>query len=281
MAKKVALINMKGGVGKSTLATNLAWEFATSPWNKSVLVIDLDPQFNCSQYLLGASRMQGILDNDNPTVWNIFEQFTAIPGHSPKPLEPKDTPTRVFKSPNAGSIDLIPSRLELSQTLKNPAGKDQLLDQLVKSIEDKYDLIVIDCAPTESVLTAAAYHAADWILVPVRPEFLSTIGLPLLANSLAEFNARFPNAAPGLLGIVFNAISDYSPEELTSQSEVSGLASQHGWHVFRNEVPYSKSFPKGAREGSPIFWTSYARTTVKRDFAAFANELAGRMGLRV
>ena len=49
MARKVALINMKGGVGKSTLAANLAWEMAMAPWNKKVLVIDIDPQFNCSQ----------------------------------------------------------------------------------------------------------------------------------------------------------------------------------------------------------------------------------------
>ena len=46
MAQKIALINMKGGVGKSTLAVNLAWEMATEPWHKSVLVVDLDPQFN-------------------------------------------------------------------------------------------------------------------------------------------------------------------------------------------------------------------------------------------
>ena len=54
MAKKVSLINMKGGVGKSTLTVNLAWHFAAYPqWLKKVLVIDLDPQFNASQYLLG------------------------------------------------------------------------------------------------------------------------------------------------------------------------------------------------------------------------------------
>jgi cellulose biosynthesis protein BcsQ len=55
MASKVALINMKGGVGKSTLATNIAWHFACyDNWLKKVLLIDLDPQFNASQYLLGA-----------------------------------------------------------------------------------------------------------------------------------------------------------------------------------------------------------------------------------
>ena len=63
MAKKVALINMKGGVGKSTLTANLAWEIATTPWDKRVLVIDLDPQLNCSQYLVGVDRMERIISN--------------------------------------------------------------------------------------------------------------------------------------------------------------------------------------------------------------------------
>ena len=80
MARKVALINMKGGVGKSTLTANLAWEIATEPWDKKVLVIDLDPQFNCSQYLIGAGRMEDIISNGRPTVWDVFEQLTAVPG---------------------------------------------------------------------------------------------------------------------------------------------------------------------------------------------------------
>ncbi|MBA7501484.1 hypothetical protein ES706_00054 [subsurface metagenome] len=62
MAEKVSLINMKGGVGKSTLAVNLAWHFAAMRnWNKKVLVVDLDPQFNASQYLIGVTNYEVIL----------------------------------------------------------------------------------------------------------------------------------------------------------------------------------------------------------------------------
>ena len=78
MAHKVALINMKGGVGKSTLAVNVAWEMATDPWHKSVLVVDLDPQFNCSQYLVGAHRIETIISSGQPTVWDILEQLTGF-----------------------------------------------------------------------------------------------------------------------------------------------------------------------------------------------------------
>ena len=279
MAHKVALINMKGGVGKSTLAVNLAWEMATTPWHKNVLVVDLDPQFNCSQYLVGARRIETIISNGIPTVWDILEQLTSVPGRPSTPVNPTDAVVSVYSHRPNGSIDLIPSRLELSQALRNPAGKDQLLKQAVDQLEDAYDLVIIDCAPTESMLTAAAYLVADHLLIPVRPEFLSTIGLPLLEQSLNDFTALYPGRNPDVLGLVFNAISGYSPEEVTSRTDVQRVARASGWPVFDEEVTYSKSFPKSAREGRPIFWTSYARTKTKANFHRFASEFAGRIGI--
>ena len=279
MAHKVALINMKGGVGKSTLAANLAWEIATPPWNKRVLVIDIDPQFNCSQYLMGVHPMEAMLSSETPTIWDVFEQLTAVPGRPTSPLDPNDAVVSVYSSSRAGSIHLMPSRLELSQTLRNPTGKEHLLSQAVSQLENDYDLVVIDCAPTESILTTAAYLVADHILVPVRPEFLSTIGLPLLEQSLNEFTVRYPGNAPTVLGLVFNAISNYSPEETTSRNEVRRVARQSGWPVFDAQVVYSRSYPKSAREGNPIFGTSYARTKTKQNFHTFAREFAGRINL--
>ena len=180
---------------------------------------------------------------------------------------------------NTGLIDLIPSRLELSQTLRNPTGKEQLLKLAVEKLEDDYDLVVIDCAPTESILTTAAYLVADHILVPVRPEFLSTIGLPLLEQSINEFEVRYPGSAPEVLGLVFNAISDYSPEESMSKNAVRRIARQSNWPIFDAEVVYSRSYPKSAREGNPIFGTSYARTKTKRNFHRFASEFARKVHL--
>lgn len=80
MAVKVAVINMKGGVGKSTIAVNLAWHFAgRAEWLKKVLVIDTDPQFNASQYLIGVPAYTEIYQNNSPTIWDIFEQHTPYP----------------------------------------------------------------------------------------------------------------------------------------------------------------------------------------------------------
>jgi chromosome partitioning protein len=115
--------------------------------------------------------------------------------------------------------------------------------------------------------------------VPVKPEYLSSIGLPLLHQSLADFKRDNPSKSLNVAGIVFNATSSYAPEEQKAKAEVKKLAKGIGWKIFKAEVPYSRSFPKGAREGQPIFWTSYARTKPADQFQAFANELAGTISL--
>lgn len=281
MAKKVSLINMKGGVGKSTLAVNLAWHFsAMSRWVKKVLVVDLDPQFNASQYLLGVTEYDKIIKNNIPTIWDIFEQFTPLPGSPvPSALEPTKVIYNAKNFYGGSCIALIPSRLELAFSLRNPGQKEQLLAKFISKVEEKYELIILDCPPTESLFTWAAYLASDYILVPVKPEYLSSIGVSLLVNSMEEFKRRYEDHNLELAGIVFNATTEYVPEEIRSKTEVKGIAHKHGWYVFENEVSYSRSYPKGAREGQPIFRTSYSRLTQAARFSAFAEEFAQRIGL--
>lgn len=276
MAHTISLVNMKGGVGKSTLAVNLAWEYATSPWHRRVLLIDLDPQFNASQYLIGQEMYaKAVLEDGKPTMWDLFEQNTRIPGQSLKTFDPHAAiiPFREYR--DGGSLDLIPSRLELALSLRNPAQKEWLLDKSLTQLKADYDIVIIDCPPTESILTLAAYLTSDHLLVPVKPEYLSAIGLPLLRQSLGDFRRENPGRDLNVAGVVFNGTTEYSPEETKAKSEVKQLTGGFGWKVFDAEVPYSRSFPKGAREGRPIFWTSYARSTTLARVAAFARELAG------
>lgn len=280
MAHRISLVNMKGGVGKSTLAVNLAWEYATAPWDRRILLVDLDPQFNASQYLIGQEQYEtAVLEDARPTMWDLFEQNTRTPGQPLAIFDPHDAVHRVREFRVGGRIDLIPSRLELALSLRNPAQKESLLQKSLTQIETDYDVIIIDCPPTESILTYAAYLACNHVLVPVKPEYLSAIGLPLLRQSLGDFNRENPDRDLDVTGIVFNGTSGYSPEELKAKSEVGDLAREFNWKVFSAEVPYSRSFPKGAREGQPIFWTSYARTVQAARFRAFAAEFAAEISL--
>jgi chromosome partitioning protein len=270
----VSLINMKGGVGKTTLAAQLA--HAADKKNLRTLAIDLDPQANLSQAIMGAKSYVSHLNQKKPTVVNLFEQYLppTISSPSPSKIEIGDVILKKAGYWSDTTLDLIPSRLELSNTLKNPTGKERKLAKALSKVTDNYDLILIDCAPTESILTDAAYYCSRYALVPVKPEFLATIGLPLLASSIVDFKTENSDHAIDICGIVFNHSSSYSdgPETNASIAEVRAEAKKQGWHMFDTHVRYSRSYAKAAREGTPIGSTSYVRGNVPAQFSAFVAE---------
>lgn len=280
MAIVVSLINMKGGVGKTTLAMQLA--FAAGSKKLKVLAVDLDPQSNLSQAALGARRYVEHLKNDNPTVIQVFEGYMPATSATGGPTQ--FDPDKVILKQVTGkheTVDLLPSRLELCRTLRNPTGKERKLVKFLARVEKNYDLILIDCAPTDSILTDAAYFASRYLLVPVKPEFMAAIGLPLLAKSLAAFNAENEDHRLEICGIGFNHSSSYSsgPEGRASIREVMAVAAQEKWRVFENHVHYSASYAKSAREGTSIRRTSYARWTTIRSFETFSDEFFKSVGI--
>lgn len=283
MATVVSMINMKGGVGKTTLSFNLAWRSAWKE-NLKVLAVDLDPQANMSQYFLGAKKYLEYLNAGNKTVVDVFEQFSPPTSGSGAPslVEPSDIIHCLHNWDDGSLLHLVPSRLELSWTLKNPTEKAQLLPKFLAKIADNYDLILIDCAPTESILTTAAYRSSRYVFVPVKPEFLATIGLPLLARSLQEFKLMHSDQALDMGGIIFNDLrrSNTPPEQLESVKEVKKLAKLEGWSVLKNAAHHSDSYPTGSRDGNPIFRTPYARDYVVGEFHKLANEFLKKIGIK-
>ena len=276
MAKKISLINMKGGVGKSTLAVNLAWHFSSyNIWLKKVLLVDLDPQFNASQYILGPKNYRNIIDKEEPTVYHIFERFSP----SYKGMDLSKAIKSVSNIQGGGKIDILPSQLDLAYTLKNPNDKARNLKEYIDKVESQYDIIIFDCSPTDSILTEAAYLCSNFILVPVRPEYLSSIGIPLLNRSLTDFKEKYPSSKIEIAGIVFNATEEYEPEEMKSKNNVKKEASKLNINVLKKEISYSRSYPKGARENAPIFRTTYARYDKHLEFFNFAREFAGLVGI--
>ena len=283
MTVAVSLINMKGGVGKTTLAFNLAWY---SAWraNLKVLAIDLDPQANLSQYFMGAEAYLKYLKADKGTVVEIFEQFSAPKSSkgAPSPLNPDTVIHHLHEWDDGSLLDLVPSRLELAWTLKNPTEKSHLLPKFLATVSMNYDLILIDCAPTESILTTAAYRSSSYVVVPVKPEFLATIGLPLLARSIDEFKLMHHDQKLEMGGIIFNDTrrTNTPPEQLKSKKDVKKLANSFGWPVFEEQAYHSDSYPAGSREGKPIFQTVYAREYVKDEFDAVATKFLETVGVK-
>ena len=288
-AVTVSLINMKGGVGKTTIASQLA--HAAYMDNLKVLAVDLDPQSNLSQSVMGARGYVNHLKENRPTIVQVFDEYIPPGGDygSPRPIDldnviVREAARRKYWWPDRpnSTLDLIPSRLELSRTLKNPTGKERRLAKALAQISDRYNLILIDCAPTESILTDAAYFASRYVIVPVKPEFMATIGLPLLARSIKEFQIENDDHDIEIAGLVFNRSSSYSegPEGRSSITEVREQAQIHDWHIFENQIKYSASYARAGREGTPLRLTSDARQSVIQDFERLKNEVFAKLDIR-
>ncbi|MBK9624882.1 MAG: ParA family protein [Rhodocyclaceae bacterium] len=273
----VCVINLKGGVGKSTIAALLARR-AYVHRQKDVLAIDIDPQANLSQALM-RSQYNNFLVNKTPSIVEVFAGYkppsSAKSGTSGLAVEDV---TQTLRGDLNRSLQLIPSRFDFSDNLTQSVRPDpRVLARFLSAEFQHKDLIIIDCAPTESILTHAAYHASGLVLVPVKPEFFATIGFPLLRESLTDFSNRNRGHTIEVAGVVINngfydGGNNGGPEKARALEEIYEEAAANEWHVFDTEIPFSRGFPKLMRGDN-----SYSGNADM--FYKFANEFFDRIGL--
>ena len=250
----ISVINMKGGVGKTTIAASLARVAARRYSHRSssrrVLAIDLDPQANMSQALMGDQSYRQFLISRSPSIVEVFT------GYQP-PTSSSSSATALSVSGVVRTVSrnlrVVPSRFDFSDNLISAVRPDpRCLARLIADNFQDEALVIIDCAPTESIFTQAAYHASRYILVPVRPEFFATIGFPLLNDSLNQFKSGNRGHQIDVIGIVVNDATylgnnDGGPERRTAMREIREEAAENGWHIFDNQIGYSRGFPKMMR----------------------------------
>ena len=243
----VSVINLKGGVGKSTITVELS-RFAARQ-DRKVLAVDLDPQANLSQAFMRSAYRKFLKDKD-PSIVEVFRGYRppSSSGGSPRPLDPADVVRRVDSG-----ISLVPSRFDFADNLVESLKPDpRTLARFLSDPPHDPDVVFIDCAPTESIFTQAAYGASRYVLVPVRPEYFATIGFPLLKQSLTDYRYKNRGHAIDVIGVVINNVSypggnDGGPEKRMALEELGTEAAKNDWHVFTNELPYSRGFPKMMR----------------------------------
>ncbi|MDM1528400.1 ParA family protein [Myroides odoratimimus] len=165
MGKIIAIANQKGGVGKTTTSVNLAASLGAL--EKKVLIIDADPQANASSGL-------GIdVDSIEIGTYEILE-------HS-------NTPEEAIVECTAPNVYLIPAHIDLVAIeieLVDKPNREYMLKEALKSVKDKFDYIIIDCAPSLGLLTLNALTAADSVAIPIQCEYFALEGLGKLLNTI-------------------------------------------------------------------------------------------------
>lgn len=186
--KVVSFINMKGGVGKTTLCIGIA-EYLAHYMNKKVLLIDLDPQFNTTQSMMNLFDMEEKYLNEfckeNRTVKKLFESTTEI---SERPQLPSVSDLIIELDENMsiilGTINLI------FEDKNNSSARTKRVKKFIteNKIKDMYDYIFVDCPPTISLYTDAALIASNFYLVPIKVDRYSILGVQLLHQVIARLS---------------------------------------------------------------------------------------------
>lgn len=187
--KVISLINMKGGVGKTTLAVNLA-DCLVRQHSQRVLLLDVDPQFNGTQCLMTPDEYVAHHDADKDTMLDLFDRkrVKASATAPAKGVEPKKLSEISVVKVRAG-LSLLPGSLDLYRLEMAPGeGRENRIKAYLNSIaeEANYDIVIIDTPPTPSVWMTSALIASDYYLIPVRPDPLSLTGLDLLKSVVED-----------------------------------------------------------------------------------------------
>ena len=233
----IAVVNQKGGVGKTTTCANLGIGLAQA--GKEVLLVDCDPQGSLS-VSLGYHQP----DKLSFTLTDAMSRILMD--------EPLGGGEGVLTHPEG--VDLMPADIRLSGmevSLVNAMSRETILRQYLDTMRGKYSHILIDCQPSLGMLTINALAAADRIIIPVQPEYLPAKGLEELLKTVNKVKRQI-NPKLGIDGILLTMVDSRT----NLAKEVSSLIREtYGSKikVFDSGIPYSVRAKEGSKKGKSIF----------------------------
>ncbi|MEM1409614.1 MAG: AAA family ATPase [Pseudomonadota bacterium] len=241
MPRRIAFINYKGGVGKTSCIVNIAACFAEM--GKRVLLVDLDAQSNASIWLMRLERWNKLNVNGEGSIFSIYQPGTA----RLKDVIFKDVVVdRTGKSVLPG-LDMVPTTfnlIDIEHEYKDPPGRPPyaILREQLAEVENDYDIVLFDCPPNVMRASQIGLFNTNEVYVPSNPDALSLIGFTLLTGKLLQFNERSASfrtpgmGKPALIhGILFNSI------KANVDIEVPKMRMQFRLNQFRNQKKVASS----------------------------------------
>ena len=255
--KVIALTNQKGGVGKTTTAVNLGVSLAQQ--GKKVLLVDADAQANLTMSL-GYPRPDDIPISLATIMQDIID------------YNPIDVQKGILH--HGEGVDLLPSNIELSGLevrLINAISRERVLKTCMNEVKKNYDYVLIDCMPSLGMLTINALAAADSVIIPTQPHYLSAKGLELLLRSVSKVRRQI-NPHLRIDGILMTMVM---PRTNISKEVTALVKSAYGQNikVFDAQIPHSIRAVEATAEGKSIF--AYDKSgTVAAAYEQFGKEVA-------
>ena len=217
MSKIISIINLKGGVGKTTTTVGLA-QVLSVEFNKRVLVIDLDAQTNATTMLIGEEKWAEV-NKEKQTIAQLF--YEGVYPRSEKIFDINKAILKGVSNINEVKlVDVLPSSLELidiqEEVIKTPRGvfstvrPVDLLGRQLDKIKDKYEYILIDCPPNLGVITRNGLKISEVYIIPTIPDILSTYGIPQIIKCVNKYSKELEKNIKQLV-IVINKYREQSP----------------------------------------------------------------------